>query len=104
MPLDNKNHTSVDDLARLVRQQADILFPHRTDSSMFLKMYGELGELIAAKTRLEQAGELADVMIMLLDYGDKHGLNIEEAVRAKMAINQNRSWKANELGVFSHVK
>ncbi len=91
-------------LAREVKHQADKLFPQRTDSSMFLKMYGELGELIGAKTPEERSGELADVMIMLLDYAACHNINIGFAIHTKMAINDARQWAVNELGVFSHVK
>lgn len=94
---------SVDKLASHVRKQADRLFPNRTDSSMFLKMYSELGELAAAKTPEERGQEFADVMIMLLDYADVHGILIECRVTEKMAINEKRKWAANELGVFQHV-
>lgn len=91
-------------LASLVRQQADRLFPKRTDSSMFLKMYGELGELISAKTPEQKAGEFADVMIMLLDYADKNGIDVQQSVETKMGINERRTWVVNDLGVFQHVQ
>ena len=95
---------SIDTFATHVRKQADRLFPGRTDSSMFLKMYSELGELAAAKTFNERSAEFADVMIMLLDYADVHGIFIEEEIVKKMAINENRKWTSNALGVFQHVE
>lgn len=95
---------SIDKLAGHVRRQADYLFPKRTDSSMFLKLYGEIGELVGAKSPEERSKEFADVMILLLDYADIHGIFVEEAIVEKMKINAARQWTVNELGVFSHVK
>lgn len=91
-------------LSSLIRNQADRLFPDRTDQSMFLKMYSELGELAGAKTHVERSMEMADVMIMLLDYAHKHNIDLQESIRFKMSINDKRTWEQNELGVFSHVK
>ncbi len=95
---------SIDILAAHVRRQADNLFPKRTPSSMFLKMYGELGELIDAKTPEDKAEELADILIMLLDYGDLNNISIEDAIIKKMRKNASRKWTSNEHGVFQHVK
>jgi len=71
---------------------------------MFLKIYGEVSELITAKNKDEKSQELADLMILLLDYADIHEIAIEEAIVNKMKINEARTWAANELGVFQHVK
>lgn len=90
---------SIDNLALEVQSQADVLFPNRTDSSMFLKMYSELGELIDA----DSEEEFADVMIMLLDYGSRKMFRIEHAIRKKMDINARRKWAMSELGVMKHV-
>lgn len=95
---------SIDTLATNIRKQADRLFPGRTDSSMFLKIYGEVGELITAQTKEEKSLEFADLMILLLDYADIHGIFIEESIMAKMRTNEARTWTRNELGVFQHVK
>lgn len=90
---------SIDNLALEVQSQADVLFPDRTDASMFLKMYSELGELIDSGDE----EEYADVMIMLLDYGSRKMFRIEHAIRRKMMINMSRTWKRSELGVMKHV-
>jgi hypothetical protein len=95
---------SIDNFALEVQSQADKMFPNRTDTSMFLKMFSELGEMIDAKTREEQEAEYADVMIMLLDFGSRKMFHIEAAIRRKQAINAARKWQVNELGVMSHVK
>lgn len=94
----------INNLAGAIQEQADTLFPQRTDTSMFLKMYSELGELASANTPAERAGELADVLIMVLDYGSRHGIDMELAILRKMAINQNRKWVTNALGVNQHVE
>lgn len=90
----------MDNLALEVQTQADRLFPNRTDVSMFLKMYSELGELIDSGGSAE---EYADVMIMLLDYGSRKHFPIEKIIREKMAINAKRKWQVSELGVMRHV-
>jgi hypothetical protein len=92
---------SIDILALEVRRQADHLFPKRTDASMFLKLYSEIGELIDAPT---DETEYADAMIMLLDYGARKRFSIEECIRRKMAVNDARVWLQSELGVMKHVK
>ena len=94
----------INDLARHIELQADRLFPARTDTSMFLKIYHETSELIDAQTEAQRADELADLMIMLLDYGSRKEINIEQAVLRKMAINEKRTWTTNALGVNQHVE
>lgn len=91
---------SIDNLALEVQSQADRLFPNRTDSSMFMKLFTEIGELVESGDE----DEYADVMIMLLDYGSRKFFNIERAIRRKMVVNDTREWEVNELGVFRHVE
>jgi hypothetical protein len=92
---------SIDELAAMVRAQADMIFPHRTDVSMFLKLYSEIGEMIDADGA---ADECADVAIMLLDYVNRKGVNLEEAVLNKMAVNAKRQWLVDKNGVMRHVE
>lgn len=93
--------TGIDDLASEITNQADRLFPQRTDTSMFLKLYGEIAEMIESKG---DADEVADVLIMVLDYGARRGIPLEAAIRKKMLVNEKRTWQINELGVASHVE
>lgn len=93
----------IDILAQRVKEQADRLFPNRTDQSMFLKMYSEMGELAGATNNLETADEMADIFIMLLDYAKRKDINLSMAIQRKMGINDNRQWIANKLGVMQHV-
>lgn len=91
---------TIDKMARLVKLQADHLFPNRTDASMFMKLFSEIGELA---DRPDDPEEVADVFIMLLDYAARRRINIQEAVLKKMIINDCRNWQVNELGVMKHV-
>lgn len=95
----NTTEANINGLALRIQDQADRLFPNRTDSSMFLKLYSELGELIDSGTE----EEFADVMIMLLDYGSRKMFNIGAAINAKMIINDGRTWMTSELGVNRHA-
>lgn len=95
---------SIDSLAVDVMSQANRLFPQRTQQSMFLKMYSELGELAEATTFEQVSEEGADILIMVLDYLKVQGVDIGKAVRAKMAINEARKWERTNLGAFRHVK
>jgi len=89
--------SNIDDLALEIQNQADGLFPDRTDDQMWLKLWTEMGEF--AKDRTED--ELADVLIMILDFAARKLWPIEKAVRRKMATNQLRQWeKVN--GVYQH--
>jgi len=92
----------IDILADQIKEQADRLFPERTDTSMYLKLYGEVAEMIDAKPG-EVEGELADVLIMVLDFAKRRHIDIATVVRRKMAINDQRQWTVNELGVARHV-
>lgn len=94
----------IDFLAREIMYQADRLFPNRTDTSMFLKIYHETSELIDANTPAKRADEIADLLIMILDYGSRHNIEIEQAITKKMAINDARKWSTNEHGVNQHVE
>lgn len=94
---------SLDHLALSINTWASATFPDRTDQGMYLKMYSEIAEMIEADDT-HVGGELADVLIMLLDFGKRRGLDIEHEIRQKMAINRERTWTKNKLGAFSHVK
>lgn len=80
---------------------AEVTFPNRTDQSMFLKMYSEIGEMIDSDgDRLE----VADVFILLLDYAKRKKIDLTASVRLKLEINKGRQWAIDTNGVMSHVK
>ena len=45
-----------------------------------------------AKDTAELAGELADVALYLLQLASVTGVNLEQAILAKLALNQTREW------------
>jgi len=90
---------TIDHLAAYVFQWASSVFPDRTDSSMFIKIFEELAEVIRSDG---DALEVADLFIMLLDYAKRKNINIEEAVRHKLSINRDRNWRINANGTMSH--
>lgn len=67
---------------------------------MYLKMFKELGELIEDGD-LE---EVADILIMVLDFAKRKNMNIAEVILRKMDVNDQRTWEVNHLGVFRHVE
>ena len=66
---------------------------------MFLKMYSEIAELIRSDG---EPLELADLFILLMDYAVRKDIVISAAVRQKLEINRQRTWKINADGTMSH--
>jgi hypothetical protein len=99
--MSNDFDTHIGQLTEEVFNWAEEAFPNRTDPSMFLKMYSEIGEMIDSDgDRLE----VADVFILMLDYAKRKKVDITAAVRAKLEINRARDWAVDNNGVMSHVK
>lgn len=93
------HHLAID-----IKAWADEVFPHRTDSAMFLKMYGEIAELIDAGSDHDAcADEVADILILVLDYALRKGVNASSAVQRKLAVNRARNWQITSTGVMQHV-
>jgi hypothetical protein len=97
--LEDENPHDIDVLSGTVFQWANEAFPHRTDASMFLKMYEEIGEVIrSGGDRLE----VADLFILILDYAKRKNIALSDAIGEKLEINRNRDWKLNADGTMSH--
>lgn len=94
---------TIDTIALGIKTWADRVFPQRTDASMYLKLYGEIAEMIEADDNHVE-GEVADVLILVLDFAKRKNIDIEAAIARKMDINRERSWMMNKLGAFSHKK
>lgn len=90
----------INNLAKVVSVQADVLFPQRTQSSMFLKLFSEIGEMV---DNPDSPDEVADVFIMLLDHAHRKGIDLAVVITEKMKINATRTWTISEIGVFRHV-
>ncbi len=96
--------TDIDLIATNIKNWADETFPKRTPQSMFLKLYHEISEMIDATDSNEVGGEIADVLIMMLDFAACQGVDVATAIYEKMQTNMARTWVQNPLGDYSHVK
>ena len=92
---------TIADVQKLISGWADRTFPDRTIGEAILKLKKELAELDT--TGYLDAGEFADVAILLLDIGQLAGIDISTAVANKMAINERRVWQRLEDGTHQHV-
>ena len=97
--------TATNDLAELqglIATWADQIIPDRTPESTLAKLLEELGELIASD-RMNDPQELADVAILVLDLFTIQGIDLSDAVRKKMMINNDRHWTVQDNGAARHV-
>lgn len=80
------------DLAQLsarIKRWADEQFPDRSYSDILLKAFEEIGELVRDPT---SPGEIADVLILMLDIAAKARIDPFKATSDKMDINEQRTW------------
>lgn len=92
---------TIADVQKLISGWADRTFPDRTIGEAILKLKKELAELDTASYL--DAGEFADVAILLFDVAHLSGIDISTAVENKMAINEKRVWKKLDDGTHQHV-
>ena len=81
---------------------ADQVVPNRTPHSTIAKLLEEIGELIASE-RMQDPMELADIAILVLDLFHIQGVDLAEAVKAKMLINTERTWTVADNHAARHV-
>ena len=96
----NDHNTPIGYLTEGVFNWAEDTFPDRNDASMYLKMYGEIAEMIESDG---DANEIADMFILLLDYSKRKKVDVTTAVLRKLDINRKRTWATDKNGVNSHV-
>jgi len=75
--------------------------PNRSIPKTKAKLFEEMGELVGSD--FKDPAEYADVLIVLDDLAEQHGIDLTDAVIAKMNINRNRDWSLRESGVYKHV-
>ncbi len=73
-------------------------FPDEATEDQWLHLAEEFEEL---KNARNDAGEYADVLMLLCCVARGHGINIFEAFAEKFAINKSRRWEKTEKG-FRH--
>lgn len=100
-PWPNDFSVHVGELTEVVFDWAEATFPDRNDASMYLKMYGEIAEMIESDG---DASEIADMFILLLDYAKRKKVDVTTAVYQKIDVNRARKWATDKNGVNSHVK
>ena len=63
----------------------------------------ELKEAVVAQDHAEIGKEAADVLILLYRLADQFGLDLDQEVAGKMAINRSRTWVQKGDGTGSHI-
>ena len=90
-----------------IRVWGDATFGEVKDlAALVSRARGELDELeeaIRARDMAEAGREAADVVILLHRLVALAGMDLNEQVDAKMAINRARTWKAAGDGTGGHV-
>lgn len=86
-----------------IKNWADRVYPERTAHGALVKlMLEEIPELLNGG--LDDPGEYADTLILLLDIAEMRGIDAIQAVHDKMKINEERSWKIDPLTkIMRHV-
>ena len=94
--------TSLDQLALEVVAWQQHQFPHRTAHSIATHLSREAAELVAVPNDAE---EMADIFMLLVGAADRSGVNLINAVAAKLEKNKARTWGTPDAdGVVSHVE
>lgn len=93
--------SSVRELQTEIKEWADSVFPTRTAYGALCKlMLEEIPEFALA---VNDPGEYADLVILVLDIATLNGIDVESAVRDKMQKNRARTWSINETtGLMKH--
>lgn len=77
-------------------------FPDVTERGILAHIRREADELWDNPT---DAGEMADLVILICHQAARMGVDLEAAVVAKHAVNQQRTWNApDHEGVIEHVR
>lgn len=81
---------------------ADSVFPDRTITNAIQKLVlEEIPEYLMDQT---SGSELADIGILLFDIADMAGIDLGEAIEAKLSVNRARKWGIdNNTGLMRHV-
>lgn len=76
---------------------------HEEKLLLFIEEVGEMAKAMRKRSKLlvdsakenidDLEGELADVMIYILDIANGYNIDLEKAFREKEAVNDKRTWK-----------
>lgn len=94
--------THVKYLQQEIFEWANETFPGREFKTTAAKLVlEEIPEWIKSP---EDPMEFADLVILIFDLASMQGIDVEEAVRAKMHINRKREWERDQTGLFYRHK
>lgn len=84
----------------------DETFPESDDFTVFAHLSKEIHELDHAQWDDEKREEMADVVILIMQWFHKRGERLEDAIAAKMKVNREREWKSQPEpeGHWEHVR
>jgi NTP pyrophosphatase (non-canonical NTP hydrolase) len=80
-------------------------FPHATDQSVIAHLQKEVLTELPFASRGDLPYELADCLMLLFSLADRNCIDLEMALREKLAINRARTWGAvNAQGFVEHIR
>jgi hypothetical protein len=89
-------------ILRIVGKWAHATFPQWTNHGIITHLRREIDELESDPTSGE---EMAKIVILLCHLAWEHGVDLEDAIIVKHAINKNRTWANPDAdGVAEHVR
>lgn len=91
----------IKELQHSVSSWADETFPGRPMQSALLKLYEEIGEMVRD---IGNPSEHADVYILMLDISHMAGVDVEQAILAKLEVNRQRAWRKTGNGTMQHTQ
>jgi len=90
------------DWQNFVRDLVEAKHWTKEPNEVFIRFAEEVGELakemrkkwkLGAEAAPSAAGELADVFMYLVDLANHFGVDLDQAVRDKLKVNEGRTWK-----------
>lgn len=96
------NWDSIGDVQRVIKLWANKNFPRRTSHQALCKLV--LEEIPEFLQEQDSAEEYADLLILIFDIASLRGIDIAEALEAKMKINIQRKWSIDpNTGIAKHI-
>ena len=81
-----------------IHDWANETFPEREFKTTMAKLVlEEIPEFMAAP---DDPGEFADLVILIFDLASMRGIDVYSAVAEKMHVNEQRTWKKDDTGLF----
>lgn len=102
---------TLDEYQREVGAWGDATFPKSTADTVFSHLREEFEELAAVAATIpenaqyDEAEEVADCFILLVQFAHKKGFSLFAVAERKMEVNRARTWKTDPEpgGHFKHV-